>query len=332
MQDFDLESKNNFLNLNSNKEKRLNLIQNYLKKSQIHLEENDLELNFDTFILDLKFPQFDEDSDLIEVTIRYSIFYLEEFDYEKKRHGLRVLNHMMDNITPAKMSLNMRSELIYDTFQKYINDKDSVEFLGDILESMRKLLNIIESKYTSQEHNYKKHSLVVDSMLSNCYMSSNVLVKSIYYNKFCLYVKQMGMYTIRHMEKYLTICLDSIESSKLGYDFEKQEDLIMNSLNLIECLMQTCSLRLHTHSKRIMNYCIKIFYFYSLFLEKSNEYNNVNDEGANDYVIDKVIQISNCLLKINKNGVADSARFDLNNLKANTNLNAHFITLIDKII
>jgi len=209
---------------NFNREKRIKLIENYqasLRHKPVSSFLSD-ETSFEKFTLDTKFPEFDENESLIEIVIRYSILCLEEFNYELKIKGLELLDHLMESTSPSLLNLNMRSRLILSSFERYINDKDgSVIFLDKQMESMRRLLNLIETSYSSGEHNYKQHSIVFDSMLNNCYMTTNQTVKTIYFKNLIFYIIQMNVYTCRHLEKLLTVAFDcGLDNSKINFDFE----------------------------------------------------------------------------------------------------------------
>lgn len=335
----------------SNQEIRFKLIENYVSSlndkvdSQLAIAQDldlkskqNLEKNFESYLLNLQFSFYDnDDENLIEIWIRYAITYLEEYDYDKKTHGLSLLDNLMLNVTQTKLLFNMRSDLIYNTFQRYLNDKDSVEFLNSITHSMRILLNIIESKYSSSEHRFKKHSLVYDSLLNNCYMSSSAQVKIVYYKNLKEFIKQMGDYTCRHLEKSLTVVFDCIESSKFGFDFEKQSNLVENAFSLLECLIQTCSLRIHAHSRRVVNFLLKIIYFYSLSLSLENS-NNLEDSNLNNLscretslpkLVEKVLSMLKYIL-VENNKTKLLFLDEFNDLKHKT-LNKNFLKLIETI-
>lgn len=77
---------------------------------------------------------------LLETGIRYALAYLEEYDYAHKLTGLRLLDHLIDQVSPTRLKLNMRAELVRETLARYVNDKDSLEFLDKSNELMIKLL------------------------------------------------------------------------------------------------------------------------------------------------------------------------------------------------
>lgn len=312
----------NFLNLTSTKQKRAKLIEGFSRAKNLFALES--EQAFEDHVFRLRFPGF-EDEALLEVTLRYGIFYLEEFDYQKKIHALQILNHLMDNLTQAKLIFNMRAQLLYDTYNKYLNDKESSEFLQKIGESMLKLLAIMEPEYASGEHYYCKHSDTISSMLTNCFLSTSIPAKTVYYKNLVLFIKQMGVFASRHLEKCLTIAFDSIESCKIGLDFDKQAEFIDSSIELTMVIVETCSKRVHCHSRLIVNNCIKILYFYSLYASEINT--SVVDEKIN--VIEKVCRILEKILKNDKTPKHVVDEFE--NLKNDQKLNPNFKILIKTI-
>ena len=164
-----------------NREKRIKLIETYQSFKSLDISNlPQLEKEFEKYFLAQKYPDLDDDEALIETSIRYLILYLEEYVYDLKCKGLLILDHLISNVTPSKINLNMRSQLLYDSLLKYVNDKESLKFLDKSIGSMCALLNVMETKYSNNEHQYKKHSVVVESLLNNCFMTSNNTVKCVY--------------------------------------------------------------------------------------------------------------------------------------------------------
>ena len=209
-----------------------------------------------------KAPDFEQKDSLIETLIRYSISYLEEFNYELKLAGLRLIDHLTDNISQSQLNANLRSKLLIDTLERYLHDKDSHEFLNRILATMCSCLKAYEAESGSiGQHSFKKHSQILDSMLSNCYMTSDLQVKIIYYGHVGNCMRQMGNFASRHLEKMLTICFECSEHLQIGFDFSTKQALLSKAVDLLQSIIQHLHLRVHAHSKRIINFLIKLIYF-----------------------------------------------------------------------
>ena len=71
-------------------------------------------------------------------------------------------------------------------------------------------------------------------------------------------------------DKILTIAFDCMDSTQINIDLAQQEKLLEKSLDLIECTVEVCSLRIHVHAKRIINFLIRLIYLYSHSVEDSN--------------------------------------------------------------
>jgi hypothetical protein len=311
-----------------NKEKRCKLIDNYFKSIEPTAVIKD-EKAFENFLFSKKFPFYDENDNLVEIYIRYCILYLEELNFDLKQLGLDLLDHLLVNISPSKLNLNMRSKLIFDTLERYLNIKESSQFLDTIIQTMLNLLNIIESKYSTSEHQFKKHSQIFDSLLNNCYMSTNSEIKCIYLKNLPNYLKQMDYYSSRHIEKILTITFDFVDHNSNDtnsihtclFNIEEKEKLVMISLNLLESLIKQCSLRMHQHARRIINNLIKIVYLYGL-----------SDNSNNDQVpliIQNIVTLLKLLFEIPK--VKDKFHQEFIALKSNNELNQTFLKLIETI-
>jgi len=190
---------------NFNHKKRLQLIESYNQSATFTTNTTtdsanlDLLALFDAYVTTQKhyhFSQLQNEDHLIDIIIQYSLLYLEEFNYDLKIKGLNSLDHLICHSTQAQINFNMRSQLIYTCLERYIIDK---EFLDRALKTMRQLLNVIETKSKCSEHSYRKHSVVIEVLLDNCYMTTNSLVKLVYYTSFVDYLRQIGPYSVRHL-------------------------------------------------------------------------------------------------------------------------------------
>lgn len=188
---------------NFNENKRFLIIKSYLSIAPFTKETNESTLTneFEKFIFAAESHCFTEkcDDHLIESTIRYSLLYLEEYNYELKTKGLSILDLLINNVSSAQLNFNLRSKLIYDNLERYVNEKENLDFMDKSCKLMCKLLNIIQSKNTCSDHGFKQHSVVIDSMLTNCYMTTNAAVKLVYFENLVNYLKQIGSYTSRHL-------------------------------------------------------------------------------------------------------------------------------------
>jgi hypothetical protein len=298
-----------------------------------------LENRFNTYLLSLNYPCLDVDDNFIEMYIRYSIIYLEDYNYDNKLIGLHLLDHFLHNLTPSKLVVNMRADLIYNTLFKYVNDKDSCAFLCRAIPVMRFLLDKIETKYSRAEHCYAKHSIVVDAMLSSCYMSTDMRVKTIYMRCLGEYLSQMSDYSCRHLDKYLTVAFDFLDSVKVlstaAHDehhrdrqIDAKQELAESSVDLIACIVETCGLRIHAHARRILNFCIKILYMFTYELSDGDD--AARDNTLNDPFVTKV---RNIIVSLFKSEVVRAKFYDeFSQLKTpQTRLNKNLVYLIQDL-
>jgi hypothetical protein len=292
-----------------------------------------LEESFYNYLLSLKYPCLDIDDNLIEMYIRYSIMYLDDYDYNLKLNGLNLIDHLLEHLTSSKLGVNMRAVLLYNSLLKYAADKESRVFLGRIMPTMCLLLNKIETKFARGDHCYSQHSVVVDSLLNACYMSTDFQVKTIFIKSLHGYLTQMGDYSCRHLEKYLTVAfdfLDSVktlktnsmneESTEIDTQLQVKQDLAEVSIDFVLLLIDLCSLRIHAHARRILNFCLKILYFYSF------DSNNDEADTINDPIVVKIQDIIARLFKIEKvkNQLYEEFR-ELQNSENSLNPNFRFL-------
>ncbi len=204
-------STNKFENYsNFNNEKRLHLIKSYNQSVPFTSDTSsntchDLQEQFNTFIISHKhneFSQLQTEHHLIDTIIQYSLLHLEEFDYNLKLKGLHILDHLIEHSTNTQINFNMRSQLVYNCLERYITDKENLTFLNSTLQTMCLLLNVIEIKSKCSEHSFRNHSVVIEILLNNCYMTTNLPVKLVYYTNYVNYLKQIGPYSCRHLGTY----------------------------------------------------------------------------------------------------------------------------------
>ena len=70
---------------------------------------------FERLVLTIKAPCFEEKDSLIETLIRYSISYLEEFNYDLKLTGLKLIDHLIANLDHSQLNANLRSKLLIES-------------------------------------------------------------------------------------------------------------------------------------------------------------------------------------------------------------------------
>jgi hypothetical protein len=322
---------------NENKEKRLKQLKNYYSSISPVINYTDKELvnKFEDEIFNRKSinNQFDlvRDAPLIEVAIRYSLSFLDEFNYPVKLQGLLILDHLLINLTTTQLEDNMRSSLIYESLKRFMHDKEDVTFLKSTIRSMMLLLKRIETKYNTSQHHYQKYSFVLESMLNNCYMTSKNDVKYVYYEEIsnCLAQANSDYIGCRSLEKLLTISFefveDGVNSTTIFNIDHNSDELVVKSLNLLESIIQFCDKRIHSHGKRIINYLIRLIYSASL----SDDYNNSSFESSNK-IINQMLNILKILFKNERLRLLNYEEFDqLRN--QNENLNKTFLKWIENI-
>lgn len=195
----------NFSNFNG--EKRKQLIISYHKRHNflgaIELPENPIE-QFEGYLFSLNQSQFNDvknEDHLIDTTIQCSLLYLEEYNYDLKTKGLAILEHLVAEATASQLNFNLRSKLVYDCLERYINDKDNLDFMDKTQRVMCSLLNFMESNQSAKIHSFKQHSVVFGALLNNSYMTTKLPAKLVYYKNFLAYMRQIGTYSCRHLGK-----------------------------------------------------------------------------------------------------------------------------------
>lgn len=109
-------------------------------------------------------------------------------------------------------------------------------------------------------------------------MSTNIQVKSVYLKHLKTSVARLGPCACRHLDKQLTVLFDSIELGKVNADHQltlANTRLVLISLDLMQACIQSCFYRIHSHSRRIIQFLLKLVYSYCL------QSNTSNSSGSN---------------------------------------------------
>ena len=127
---------------------------------------------------------------------------------------------------------------------------------------------------------------------------------------------------ILSIEKILTVAFDCVDSSQITLNFEDQEKLLLKSLELIECTIEVCSLRIHVHAKRLVNFLIRLLYLISYSIQQ--ESTEINSD-----LVDRIVALVKLLFKNKMAKVICYQEFI--QLKKNRDLNPNFLRLIESI-
>ena len=185
--------------LNFNNQKRLKLVESYFKATPFGSNlapGNEALTQFEAFLFEQRSQEFKKDlttdDQLIDITIQYALLYLEEYNYELKTKGLSILDHLVSHSTSSQLNFNLRSRLVYNSVERYANDKENIEFMEGAIQFICKLLAVMEPKSLVRTHSYKQHSILIESLMNNAFMTTNIEVKMVYYRNFVRYLCQIG--------------------------------------------------------------------------------------------------------------------------------------------
>lgn len=190
---------------NFNEEKRKQLVTAYHKSQNflgnVELGEDPIK-QFEDYLFSMRQSQFDSlrnEDHLIDTTIQYSLLYLEEYNYDLKTKGLTLFEHLVAEATASQLNFNLRSKLVFNCLERYINDKENLDFMDKTQRIMCSLLSVMESSQSAKIHCFKQHSVVFGALLNNSYMTTKLAAKLVYYQNFLVYMRQIGTYSCRHL-------------------------------------------------------------------------------------------------------------------------------------
>jgi hypothetical protein len=228
-------------------------------KSKDHFNE------FISMVKYMRFPNYNDN--LIDLCIKFSIEYLKYLEYAEKIESLRLIEHLIRNITHADINFNNRSLLLYNNLSAYLHDRESTEFSRHLLETLVvHVLNGIEPDFNKNRHNYKFHSEFLESLLNNAYVITNVEIKLLYYEYISKTVKTIGQYTCRHIVKVFQVVYEFLDFVQIKNPNESRDDVLALGLclDLVDTVIDACSMRMHQHGESIIKFLIKLLYYSSL--------------------------------------------------------------------
>jgi hypothetical protein len=251
-------------------ENYLNLYEYYTTKI-CKQNENRIYINSFLNLLQLiKFPDFNEY--LIMLSIKISLKLIESFtiNYDDKLAGLEIINCMIQSTSKTDLSVNNRTLLILNTIERFVYEKDSIKFLYQLLKTQLSLLDIHETQYAANEHDYKLHSKYFNNLLDNCRMCSNLNVKIVYFLILKGFLKQMKDYMVKYLSKLFDILLvDTVDYMKSNINYKYNYVLIKLIFSIVEICLLQFECRVHAHAKMIIQFLIKFIYY--LCLDYSDE-------------------------------------------------------------
>jgi hypothetical protein len=224
------------------------------------------------------------------------ILYIEEYKYEHKLIAAKLTKHLIENCAKTELNFNNRSRFLFDVLTRYLHDKENLVLLKELLEATNMLLEVIETKYNIYEHNYKMHSNLFDAILNNCFMTTITSAKLVYYEIIKTYLKQLGYYSVRHLSKLYQVSFESLEHLQASIELNANLNLFHQSFDLVELTIDLLPLRMHSHSKQIVNYYVKLLYHCSLAIEQSEGLVSEDIQA----IADRIIRILAKLFSIEK--------------------------------
>ena len=210
----------------------------------------------------IKFPHFNEH--LITLSIKYCLKLIESFtiNYDDKFHGIDLINCIIEKTSKSDLKANNRTLLLLNTIERFVYDKDSIEFIYKLYKTQLSILDIHETKYTVNEHDYNLHSKYLNNLFNSCLMCSNLSFKIVYFVILKRFLQQMNSYAIRYLKKIFDILLnDTIDYMKSNIDFKFNFILIKLIFNIIEMCAIKFEMRIHQHARIIIQFLIKFIYY-----------------------------------------------------------------------
>jgi len=111
-----------------------------------------------------------------------------------------------------------------------------------------------------------------------------------------MYLKQLGYYSVRHLSKLYQVSFECLEHLQANSELNTNLNHFHQSFDLVELTIDLLPLRMHSHSKQIVNYYIKLLYHCSLAIDDSEGLVS----GDIQTITDRIVQILTKLFTIEK--------------------------------
>ncbi len=118
---------------------------------------------------------------------------------------------------------------------------------------------------------------------------------------------------------------DSVDSSQTSLDVDKQESILLRCFDLIELIIEICSLRIHAHARRIVNFLLRLVYLASCSVESNEDLKKVAS-------LDFLKRLTDMLKILFSNDMAKKSCYEeFRQLQNSKSLNLTFLKIIENI-
>ena len=119
---------------------------------------------------------------------------------------------------------------------------------------------------------------------------------------------------------------DSVDSSsQTSLDLDNQERILLKCFDLIELIIEICSLRVHVHARRIINFLIRLVYLASYSVESNADLKKVAS-------LNFIERVADLLKRLFRNDMAKNRCYEeFEQLQNAKNLNPTFLKIIENI-
>jgi hypothetical protein len=227
--------------------------------------ENENRMQINSFFNILKFVNFPHLNDyLMTLCIKLSLKLIESYtiNFDDKLLGIDLINGLISKTSKSDLNLNNRTLLLLNNIERFMYDKDCIEFIYKLYFTQLKLLDIQETQYAVNDHEYSLHSKYFNILLNNCLMCSNLNIKIIYFFFLKKYLEQMNYYAVKYLSKLFEILLnDTIDYMKANIDYKFNYIIVTMIFSMIEICSIKFKLRIHQHAKTIIQFLVKFIYY-----------------------------------------------------------------------
>ena len=201
-------------------------------------------------------------SEFLDQVLSPCLLFTDDCQKDNKLLGVGCLQHIISNTSSTELQWYGRAEVIYAALEHllYTHDASVLQALLPCLQSILAVIEVAPTNIKSPRTNMSKYDIVFQHILSDMEMESNIYVRRAYAEALPLYVKVMGITTVRHLRRLFNVIFLYLEQSDGQHEAAR-----LSTLKTLKLLLETSSPRISDYCEGITKALIKLLFDLSAY-------------------------------------------------------------------
>ena len=235
-------------------------------------------------LIQVKLPYL---SEFLDQVLSPCLLFTDDCQKDNKLLGVGCLQHIISNTSSTELQWYGRAEVIYAALEHllYTHDASVLQALLPCLQSILAVIEVAPLNIKSPRTNMSKYDIVFQHILSDMEMESNIFVRRAYAEALPMYVKVMGITTVRHLRRLFNVIYQYLEQSDGQHEAAR-----LSTLKTLKILLETSSPRISDYCEGITKALIKLLFDLSAY----------DSLIPRDIVEQLITEVSTCLLLLHR--------------------------------